>query len=102
MLKDSLDQLIRDVIANEYKETGTDVPLSNLMEEVRRNTNAEDADILHWIKLLSDKRLIRMSRPNAYAPTDLDRRARELGVFLLIDSIDEDEDAEMELSSEDK
>ncbi len=102
MLKDSLDQLIRDVIADKHKETGQEVSLMDLMEEVRRNTDSEDADILHWIKLLSDKRLIRMARPNAYVPTDLDSRAKELGVFLLIDSINEDVDAEREICPEDR
>ncbi len=102
MLKESLDQLIRDIVSGKHIELKGPVPLQDIMEEVRRNTSAEDEEILNWIKHLTDKRLIRVARPNAYIPEDLDKKAKAFGIFDFLESIDEEADSVIELGEEDK
>lgn len=93
MLKEnrSLDGLIRDIVQGQHIATQQGVSIENILTEVKNNMEVDDCEVLRWITLLDEKKLIRKVRQNAYVPTNLDNVAKQLGsgVAELIASVEE-------------
>lgn len=89
--KDSMDRLIRDVIQGRFDATKQAVSVHTILAEVKSNISCEDEEVMRWLHLLDDKKLIRKVHFDAFVPVDLDVLAAKLGVLKLIRSVEEEQ-----------